>query len=76
MLPQRDLITTLGEHITNDCLALTDKFKFREDNSGQIEIHPDLNCASSPRSCVRVLVAKFLSKILVASTRMHPALIP
>ena len=34
-----------------------DELKLREDNSDPIEIHPELNCASSPRPCVRDLLS-------------------
>ena len=36
-----------------DCLALTEESKLRVDNSDPIEIHPELNCTSSPRPCAR-----------------------
>jgi len=41
--------------ITNpdDCSALTDELKLREDTSDLIKVHPELNCASSPRPRVR-----------------------
>jgi len=47
MLMQRDLITKLGKQIANNCSALTDELKAREDNCDPTEIHPELNCASS-----------------------------
>ena len=47
-LLQRDFITTLGQWIANDCSALNDELKLREDNSDPIKIHLEPNCVSSP----------------------------
>jgi len=33
--------------------TLTDELRVGEDNSDPIKIHPELNCASSPRPCLR-----------------------
>ena len=43
----RDLITTLGKRIANDCSAQTKELKLREDNSDPIGIHPELNATTS-----------------------------
>ena len=52
----------------NDCLALTDELKLREDNSDMIDIHPKLNCDFSLRSYVRVFAC---SQSKFSQTRMH-----
>jgi len=51
-LLQRNLRTTLGQRIVNNCSALTNQLKLREDNYEPIEMHPELNCASSSQLCV------------------------
>jgi len=55
----------------NNRSALTDEFKLREGNSDPIKVHPELNCIFSLRPCVCVLATEVLSKISVATTRMH-----
>ena len=42
-----------------------------EGNSDLISVHPELNCISSLRQCVRVLATEIFQKVSVASTRMR-----